>query len=143
MYLGQFGNGAKWNISRLNTTDVFEFWITAPTNIVGEMNLTNKVNVASWENDTEVKNFTEVEVGAVVLNINKTANVTIVANNTLVKYVIVVKNNCDFDAIDLIICDELPEGLIFENEATSGYHWNESTKVIFWNLTKLITGSIA
>ena len=127
VYLGQFGNGAKWNISGLNSTDVVSLWITARTNVVDVMNLTNKVNVTCAENDTEVKNFTDVEVGSVVLNINKTANVTIVANNTLVKYVIVVKNNCDFDATDLVICDELPDGLIFENDATSGYYWDEST----------------
>ena len=56
---------------------------------------------------------------------------------------IVVKNNCDFDATDLVICDELPVGLIFENDATSGYYWDESTRVISWNLTKLGSGGIA
>ena len=143
VYLGQFGNGGKWIISGLNSTDVVCLWITARTNVVDVRNLTNKVNVTCAENDTEVKNFTDVEVVPVVLNINKTANVTIVANNTLVKYVIVVKNNCNFNATDLVICDELPDGLIFENDATSGYHWNEFTKVISWNLTKLDSGCIA
>ena len=138
----RFGNGGKWNISGLNSTDVVSLWITARTNVVDAMNLTNKVNVTCAENDTEVKNFTDVEVVPVVLNINKTANVTIVANNTLVKYVVVVKNNCNFNATDLVICDELPDGLIFENDATSGYYWDESTRVISWNLTKLDAGSI-
>ena len=76
VYLGQFNNGAKWNISGLNSTDVVSLWITARTNVVDAMNLTNKVNVSSWENDTEVKNSTIIEVVPVVLNINKTVDVS-------------------------------------------------------------------
>ena len=45
VYLGQFGNGGKWNISGLNSTDVVSLWISAHVNVVDAMNLTNKVNV--------------------------------------------------------------------------------------------------
>ena len=46
----RFGNGGKWNISGLNSTDVVSLWITARTNVVDAMNLTNKVNVTCAEN---------------------------------------------------------------------------------------------
>uniref|UniRef100_UPI0025FF6E42 hypothetical protein n=1 Tax=uncultured Methanobrevibacter sp. TaxID=253161 RepID=UPI0025FF6E42 len=72
VYLGQFGNGGKWNISGLNSTDVVCLWVSARVNVTGAITLTNKVNVTSRENDTEVKNFTDVVVVPVVLNVNKT-----------------------------------------------------------------------
>ncbi|WP_296884025.1 hypothetical protein [uncultured Methanobrevibacter sp.] len=38
-------NGAKWNISKLNSNDVVELWITALVNVNKAGTLTNIVNV--------------------------------------------------------------------------------------------------
>ena len=140
-YLGQYNNGAKWNISRLNSKETVELWITARTDVTVAQTLTNKVNVTSKENDTEVKNTTDVEVVDIVLGINKTANVTIVGNNSLVNYTIVVSNYNKVTATNLTVCDELPEGLTFVN-ASETYSWNPSTRVISWNLTQLDANNI-
>ena len=83
-----------------------------------------------------------VNVTDVVLKINKTANVTVVGNNTLVNYTIKVNNTSIVNATNVKICDVLPEGLTFVN-ATEGYSWDASTRVVSWNLTKLDAGNIS
>ena len=55
-YLGQYDNVARWNISRLNSGEVVELWISARVNVNQVQNLTNNVTVTSKENDTEVEN---------------------------------------------------------------------------------------
>ena len=76
------------------------------------------------------------------MNVNKTANVTVVGNNSLVKFTIIVNNTSIVNATNLTISDKLPEGLTFADNATKGYSWDASTRVISWNLTKLDAGNI-
>ena len=141
-YLGQYNNGAKWNISKLNSKEVVELWIAARTNVTSAKTLTNYATVTSKENDTEVKAQDDVEVYDIILNINKTANVTVIGNNSLVNYTIVVSNFNNVAATNLTICDQLPDELIFEDIASEGYSYNPSTRVISWKLTKLDANDI-
>ena len=129
-----------WTIDGLDVGE--EIYIYVLVQAVNAGNLTNNVTVNCHENKTEVKDNATVEVVPVVLTINKTANVTVVGNNSLVNYTIAVKNTADVVAHDLKVCDELPEGLIFVDDATSGWSYDPSTRVISWNLTELDAGDI-
>ena len=75
---------------RLNVGDVREFWIVARSNATG--NWTNVVEVNSTENVTVVDSNVTIDVRPVNLTVVKTANVTVVGNNTLVNFTIVVNN---------------------------------------------------
>ena len=70
--------------------DVREFWIVARSNATG--NWTNVVEVNSTENVTVVDSNVTIDVRPVNLTVVKTANVTVVGNNTLVNFTIVVNN---------------------------------------------------
>ncbi|AMD17473.1 hypothetical protein TL18_05235 [Methanobrevibacter sp. YE315] len=67
-----------------------------------------------------------VEVVPPILKIKKTANVTVVGNNTLVEFTIIVNNTSIVDATDVGVKDGLPSVFEFVN-ATEGYDtlWNE------------------
>ncbi|WP_296884023.1 hypothetical protein [uncultured Methanobrevibacter sp.] len=85
-------NGVQWTVSFMESNTVVRFWITAIVDTQQVGNITNSVNVTCKENDTEVKNSTNVTVVPVVLNINKTVDVSPVANNTLVNFTVTVSN---------------------------------------------------
>ena len=127
-------------IDCLDIDEKMYIWITAQA--IKSGNLTNNVTVNCNENKTPVTDNATVEIVPVVLEINKTANVAVVGNNSLVNYTITVKNTIKHDLTDLVICDELPVGLIFVEDATSGWSYNPSTRVISWNLTELDAGDI-
>ena len=127
-------------IDCLDIDEKMYIWITAQA--IKSGNLTNNVTVNCNENKTPVTDNATVEIVPVVLEINKTANVAVVGNNSLVNYTITVKNTIKHDLTDLVICDELPVGLIFVEDATSGWSYNPSTRVISWNLTRLDAGDI-
>jgi len=62
---------------------------------------------------TDVSNTAEFEVVPVILNITKTANVTEVGNNTLVKFTIKVNNTSLINVTNVTVVDTLPSGLTF------------------------------
>ena len=97
-----------WIISEM-ANDPVELFVTVRTADVG--NLTNNVSVSSKENDTPVKDNETVEVVPVILTVNKTADVTVVANDTFVTFRIVVNNTSEVKATDVTVVDNLPEGL--------------------------------
>ena len=83
--------------------DVKEFWIVARSNATG--NWTNVVEVNSTENVTVVDSNVTIDVRPVNLTVVKTANVTVVGNNTLVKFTIVVNNTGVMNATNVTVKD--------------------------------------
>ena len=98
----------SWIIDRLNVGDVREFWIVARSNATG--NWTNVVDVNSAENVTVVDSNVTVDVRPVNLTVVKTANVTVVGNNTLVNFtIVVIKMYCLVNLHSLMQLRVIPE----------------------------------
>ena len=110
----------RWNISRLDNETVAELYLTVRVNATQIGNLTNKVTATSKENRTPVNNTADIKVVPVILAINKTADVSVVGNNTLVEFTIVVNNTGVVNATGVCVRDELPSGFEFVN-ASEGY----------------------
>ena len=136
-------NGVQWTVSFMESNAIVRFWITAIVDTQQVGNITNSVNVTCKENDTEVKNSTNVTVVPVVLNINKTVDVSPVANNTLVNFTVTVSNVDLGNATDVVVVDELPVGLSFVDAGVV----SDPNKVVTylgqygngakWNISKL------
>ena len=67
---------------------------TITLKVIANGTLTNTVNVTCNENKTLKNSSASINAIPVILTVNKTANVTLVANNTLVKFTIVVNSKC-------------------------------------------------
>ena len=126
------GQKVSWIIDRLNVGDVREFWIVARSNATG--NWTNVVEVNSTENVTVVDSNVTIDVRPVNLTVVKTANVTVVGNNTLVNFTIVVNNTGVMNATNITVKDVLPGEFAFVN-ATAGY--TRSGQLVSWTIDKL------
>ena len=92
------------------------------------------MEVNSTENVTVVDSNVTVDVRPVNLTVVKTANVTVVGNNTLVNFTIVVNNTGIVNATDVSVRDVLPGGFVFVN-ATAGYA--RSGQLVSWTVDKL------
>ena len=85
---------------------------------------------------TEIANTAEFTVlGEVKLEIDKTANATVVGNNTLVEFTITVNNTGTADATDVCVKDGLPSGFELVN-TTEGY----DTTYSCWMVDELQAG---
>ena len=104
-----------WVISEMGNDSV-ELFVTVRTALTG--NLTNNVSVTSKENNTNVTDNETVEVVPVILTVNKTANVTYVSNDTYVTFKIVVNNTSEVKSTNVVIIDNLPEGLEYVKSNT-------------------------
>ena len=104
-----------WVISEMGN-DPVELFVTVRTALTG--NLTNNVSVTSKENNTNVTDNETVEVVPVILTVNKTANVTYVSNDTYVTFKIVVNNTSEVKSTNVVIIDNLPEGLEYVKSNT-------------------------
>ena len=131
------GQKVSWIIDRLNVGDVREFWIVARSNATG--NWTNVVEVNSTENVTVVDSNVTIDVRPVNLTVVKTANVTVVGNNTLVNFTIVVNNTGVMNATNIIVKDVLPGEFAFVN-ATAGYTRNG--QLVSWTIDRLNVGDV-
>ncbi|MBQ9025486.1 MAG: right-handed parallel beta-helix repeat-containing protein, partial [Methanobrevibacter sp.] len=138
----EVSDSVQWNISRLDNKTVVELWITARVNTTEMGNLTNNVSVTSKENKTPVTNKTNVTVVPVKLNINKTANVTVVGNNSLVNFTIKVKSTSLVNATNVTVVDSLPDGLDFVDAGFTPVdgieiNWDEVSGGVQWNISRL------
>ena len=131
------GQNITWNVATLESGKNVTFTIVVRTNATG--NWTNVVNVNSKENNTDVGDSITVEVVPVNVTVIKTADVTVVGNNTLVNFTIVVKNTGRVNATDVVITDLLPDGFVFVN-ATEGYVID--VQKISWNISNLSAGDV-
>ena len=77
------------------------------------------MEVNSTENVTVVDSNVTIDVRPVNLTVVKTANVTVVGNNTLVNFTIVVNNTGVMNATNVTVADMLPSGFVFVS-ASSG-----------------------
>ena len=111
------------------------------------VNLTNNVTVTSKENDTPVKDNETVEVIPVILTVNKTADVTVVMNDTVVTFTIAVNNTSEITATNVVVTDSLPEGLEFVSASVVGddikYSFipNKDDRTFTWTIPEL-NGSV-
>ena len=131
------GQKVSWTIDKLDIGDVKEFWIVARSNATG--NWTNVVSVNSTENATVVDSEVTVDVRPVEYTVNKTVNVTVVGNNTLVKFTIVVNNTGVMNATNVVVSDILPDEFVFykvsEGNVTDG-------QKVSWTIDKFNTGDV-
>ena len=125
-----------WSIDKLDNKTQIKLWISARSNAIG--NWTNKVNATCHENATVVSANATVKVISVNLTINKTANLTVVGNNTLVNFTIVVNNTAAVNATNVNVTDALPVGFEFvevsPNNITNG-------NVVKWNIKSIANNS--
>ncbi|WP_295113878.1 CARDB domain-containing protein [uncultured Methanobrevibacter sp.] len=131
------GQKVSWTIDKLNIGDVKEFVIVARSNATG--NWTNVVDVNSTENATVVDSSVTVDVRPVSLTVNKTANVTVVGNNTLVKFTIVVNNTGVMNATNVSINDVLPVGFVFVSASAGNTTVGQK---VSWTIDKFDTGDV-
>ena len=132
----------------INKNSTVKLWITARVNGTG--NVTNTVRVGCDENNTPLFNTTKISLVPINLTVNKTANVTAVGNNSLVNYTIVVNNSAIVNATDVVVIDEIPNGLVFDD---AGYvsvdnaiiKWEkiklDNGQAVQWNISKLVNNS--
>ena len=113
----------------------FVFSITAYGSQDG--NWTNKVNVSCDENATVKSDNASVEVVKIDLIINKTSNITVAGVNSLINFTISVTNPSEVNATNVVVLDNLPDGLEFVN-ATEGYTIDND--VVNWHLGTLAKG---
>ena len=106
------GQKVTWIIDKLNGGKSTELWVIARSKAVG-INWTNVVNVCCKENKTVVSDQFNVTVAYTNLTVVKTANVTVVGNNTLVNFTIVVNNTGIVNATNVTVADMLPSGFVF------------------------------
>ncbi|MBR1610359.1 MAG: DUF11 domain-containing protein, partial [Methanobrevibacter sp.] len=131
------GQTVSWHFDTVKPGENMTFWIVARTNSTGSY--TNTVTVGCDENSTIIAAHEDVEVFEVNVTLNKTANVTVVGNNTLVNFTIVVNNTALVNATNVTIRDVLPNGFVFE-DAASGFERNG--QIISWHFDCLQTGAI-
>ena len=129
----------QWNISKLDNKTYVELYVVVRVNTEKMGNLTNNVTVNSNENRTNVTGNETIEIVPIVLTVNKTANVTVVGNNTEVMFTIKVNNTSRVNATDVVVIDELPNGLTLvgiSSNATEGIATEVSTdnKTITWTI---------
>ena len=135
-------NGVEWTISNITAGKSVSLWIAVRTTAVG--NFTNNVTVNSKENKTLVKDNETVDVLPVALNVTKTANVTVVANNTLVNYTIIVSSIAKVNATLVNIADALPGNLTYAGKwgiiEANGAAINEISPLT-WEVSDIAAGS--
>ena len=109
---GEYVEG-KWNVGTLNVGEIQYLYITIIPDAIGE--ITNYAEVTSEEYDwNESNNYdsSEIEVSPVVdLEIEKLVNNTSPKYNDLVKWTLIVTNNGPNDASNVVVYEEIPEGL--------------------------------
>ena len=110
---------------------------TITLKVIANGTLTNTVNVTCNENKTLKNSSASINAIPVILTVNKTANVTLVANNTLVKFTIVVNNTGIANATQINVTDILPDG--FEFVRVSAGNVTDGQKVT-WIIDKLNGG---
>ena len=136
-------NGVEFIISNITAGKSVSLWIEVRA--VGFGNLTNNVTVYSSENKTPVKDNETVEVVPVVLNVTKTANVAVVANNTLVNYPIAVSNVGRVNATLVNIVDVLPGNLtyagVWGNVTVNGATIREVSDLV-WEVSNITAGNV-
>jgi uncharacterized repeat protein (TIGR01451 family) len=97
-------------------------------------NYVNVANVTCMENSTYVEDNAGLEVVTVNLTVDKKADLSVVGNNSLVNFTIIVKNTGGLDATGLVVKDVLPEGFTFVNTAGN---YSVDANVVSWNVSKV------
>ena len=130
------GQRVYWDPITINSGANVTYWITARSNATGKWN--NTVKVTSKENNTNFTGSEIVDVVSVVLTVNKTANVTVIGNNTVVKFNVTVVNTARVNATGVNISDELPDGFVFV-DATSGFKLDGQR--VYWDPITINSGA--
>ena len=131
------GQKVTWIIDKLNGGKSTELWVIARSKAVG-INWTNVVNVYCKENKTVVSDQFNVTVAYTNLTVVKTANVTVVGNNTLVNFTIVV-NNTGMNATNVTVADMLPSGFVFVSASSGNVTAGQK---VSWIIDRLNVGDV-
>ena len=129
------GQNIKWHFDTLKPGQIVELWITARSNATGKWD--NIVSVSCNENATIITANATVDVLPVTAKITKEANVTVVGNNTLVKFTISVNYTSDVNATNVTIKDVLPDGFTFVGASDN---YNQTGQVVEWYFDELTKG---
>ena len=114
------------------------FVFTIKVQAIAPGNWTNVVNVTCGENTTVVGGNSSVDIIPANLTIEKIANVTVVGDNSLVNFTIIVNNTGRFYATNVTIKDVLPAGLVYVSASDNGKLENG---VVTWNIPSLANGT--
>ena len=126
--------------SALAPNDVIVLTLTFKATKAGTFN--NTVTLKTNETDPINTTSENTTIMPCILTVNKTANVTVLGNDSLVKYTILVNNTGMFNATNVTVVDTLPEGLTFEGQdsnVTEGVHFklSDDRKTLTWTVEKL------
>ena len=107
---------------------------------VGTFN--NTVTLKTNESDPINTTSENTTVVPCILTVNKTADVTVLGNNSLVKYTILVNNTGIFNATNVTVVDTLQNGLTYVNQTsnvTKGVNFKLSgdRKTLTWTVDNL------
>ena len=129
-----------WYIGDLANGESISIMITARINVTG--NVTNFVNVTGNEFDHDKTNNNDnvtVEIPKEVdLSVNKTVNNENPYNGDEIIYEIVISNNGVDNATNVIVSDNLPNGLIYVSSDASKGSYNATTGL--WTVGDLTVG---
>jgi len=130
------GQNVKWTLDKVEGNSSVSVYVVASA--VSNGPAVNFANVTCSENSTDNTTTDEIEVKPVVdLTVVKTANVSAIYVGDKVSYNIVVTNNGPSNATNVIVVDELPNGLKF---VSSNVECVVVDNRATWTVSKLAAG---
>ena len=127
------GQNVLWTIDKIAGKSKVSVYVVV--NAVAAGSIVNFANVTCNENSTSKTNTSKIDIKPVVdLSVVKTANVSDIYVGDKVGYNIVVTNNGPCDANNIIIVDELPDGLKF---VSSNIECVVVDNIVTWTVAKL------
>ena len=130
------GQNVKWTLDNVESNSSVSVYVIVSA--VSNAPVVNFANVTCSENSTDNTTTDEIEVKPVVdLTVVKTANVSAIHVGDKVSYNIVVTNNGPSNATNVIVVDELPNGLRF---VSSNIECVVVDNKATWTVSKLAAG---
>ena len=130
------GQNVKWTLDNVESNSSVSVYVIVSA--VSNASVVNFANVTCSENSTDNTTTDEIEVKPVVdLTVVKTANVSAIHVGDKVSYNIVVTNNGPSNATNVIVVDELPNGLRF---VSSNIECVVVDNKATWTVSKLAAG---
>ncbi len=130
------GQNVKWTLDKVKGNSSVSVYVIVSA--VSNGPAVNFANVTCSQNSTANTTSDEIEVKPVVnLTVVKTTNASDIYVGDRVSYNIVVKNNGPSNASNVIVVDELPNGLKF---VSSDVDCVEDNGKVTWNISKLTAG---
>ena len=137
-----FVNGV-WNVGDMENGAVCVLVLESRVNATNTT-ITNVVNVTSDTHDPHPENNSAENKTAIPpeadLSIVKTVDCETTHNDTVVTWTIVVTNNGPDDALNVTVCDAIPDGLVYIPENSDSHVVFNGTHVV-WEIPKVVVGT--